>query len=100
MNYSGDALRALKEGILELGEWFPPATKADLALLQNSYNAEKAVCDTLKETGGCGDFGDFSASMLSFQKGFNEKILKIHQQVKVAKHFRILCAKSKAVNNR
>jgi len=93
-------LRSLKEGILELGEWLPPATKADLALLQNSYNAAKAVCDTLKETGECDDFGDFSTSMLSFKKAFNEKILKIHQQVKVAQHLRIICGKSKALNNR
>ena len=73
MNHSGDALRVLKEGIVDLGEWLPPATKAELALLQNSYNAAKAVCDTLKETGKCDGFGDFRANIISFQKAFNEK---------------------------
>ena len=45
----------------------------------------------MKETGEC---------MLAFKNEFSEKILMIHQQVKVAQHFRIICAKSKALNNR
>ena len=84
-------LRSLKEGVLELGEWLPPATKDNLALLENSHHNKKGVCDTVKETGEC---------MPAFKKEFSEKILIIHQQVKVAQHFRIICAKSKAVNNR
>ena len=84
-------LRSLKEGILELGEWLPPATKDNLALLETSHHNKTAVCDTVKETGEC---------MLAFRKEFSEKILMIHQQVKVALHFRIICAKSRAVNNR
>ena len=84
-------LRSLKEGILELGEWLPPATKDYLALLANSHHNKKAVCDTVKENGEC---------KLAFKNEFSEKILMIHQQVKVAQHFRITCAKSKALNNR
>ena len=91
MNTSALMLRSLKEGILELGEWLPPATKDNLALLEASHHNKTAVCDTVKETGEC---------MLAFKKEFSEEILMIHQQVKVAQHFRIICAKSKAVNNR
>ena len=90
MNTSALMLRALKEGILELGEWLPPATKDNLALLENSHHNKKAVCDTVKETGEC---------MLAFKNEFSEKILRIHQQVKVAQHFRNICAKPKALTN-
>ena len=41
MNTSALMLRSLKEGILELGEWLPPATKDNLALLENSHHNKK-----------------------------------------------------------
>ena len=80
----GEKLSALKHEIAVIDQWIAPKTKEILAQIENNYESQKELCDTIKQDGECNDFKEFLENIVLFKQDFNAKIFLIEQQVRSA----------------